>query len=150
MKWSRLFVFACFVALSLSPAIAQQRIVLPIELTRNGLLVAKPQLNLYPGIEGRLSLNGQAIPERSTPAWLMGLDEDVLVTPTVRGDEITLAFSILRRTRCGDDRGVHDRSSLERQSLARQIPVHSRQYLCAEYVALQQSTEIEDRRLIRD
>ena len=94
MKWSRLFVFACFVALSLSPAIAQQRIVLPIELTRNGSLVAKLQLNLYPGIEGRLSLNGQAIPERSTPAWLRGLDEDVLVTPTVRGDEITLAFSI--------------------------------------------------------
>ena len=94
MKWSRLFVFACFVALSLSPAIAQQRVVLPIELTRNGSLVAKPQLNLYPGIEGRLSLNGQATPERSTPAWLRGLDEDVRVTPTVRGDEITLAFSI--------------------------------------------------------
>ena len=96
MKWSRLFVFACLVAMGLSPVMAQQsRVVLPIELTRNGSLVARPQLHLTPELEGRLSLNGQVASDRFTaPAWLKGLNEDVVVTPTVRGDEITLAFSI--------------------------------------------------------
>jgi len=96
MKWNCLFVFACVMALGPSPAVAQERTVLPIELTRNGSVVAKPQLILSPGIDGRLSLNGQVIREGFTaPAWLKGLNEDVVVTPTVRGDEITLAFTIV-------------------------------------------------------
>lgn len=90
MKWSRLFVFACVIALT-SPAAAQERTVLKIDLTRNGSLVAKPELHLSPGIEGRLVLKGR--PELPNPV-LRGLDEDVVVTSTVRGDEITLAFSI--------------------------------------------------------
>ena len=91
MKWSRLFAFACVVALGVSPALGQQLTVLRIELTRSGSVVARPQLNLPPGIEGRLVLNG-AVPA-SAPV-LKGLNEDVVVTPTVRGDEITLAFDI--------------------------------------------------------
>ena len=91
MKWSCLFVLASLIALS-SPTIAQQRIALPIELSRNGSAVASGiELLLPPGIQGRLSLNGSF--PGSGPA-LKGLNEDVLVTPTVQGDQITLAFSI--------------------------------------------------------
>ena len=91
MKWSCLFVLASLIALS-SPTIAQQRIALPIELTRNGSAIASDiKLFLPPGIQGRLSLNGSF--PGAVPA-LKGLNEDVLVTPTVQGDQITLAFSI--------------------------------------------------------
>ena len=90
MKWHCLFVFACLLALT-SPAGAQERTVLKIDLTRNGSLVARPQLRLAPGIEGRLDLKGR--PELPNPV-LRGLNEEVVVTSTVRGDEITLAFSI--------------------------------------------------------
>ena len=92
MKSSRMFVFACLVALGVSPAVTQERTVLQIELIRNGSLVAKPQLNLWPGIEGRLVLRDPGV--AVTNPVLRGLNEEVVVTPTVRGDDITLVFTI--------------------------------------------------------
>jgi hypothetical protein len=93
MKWSRLFVFASVIALGMSPALAQESTVLQIEVTRDGSLVAKPQLRLQPGREGRLDLNGEWAGSNLNPL-LKGLRESIRITPTVRGEDVTLAFNI--------------------------------------------------------
>jgi len=90
MKWSRLFVFACVVSLGMSPALAQESTVLQIDVTRNGSLVAKPQLRLSAGREGRLDFDGQW----AGNSVLKGLREKIVIAPTVQGDDITLAFNI--------------------------------------------------------
>src|SRR5687767_11801585 len=90
MTWSRLFVFACFVTLGVSPAMAQDSTVLRIEVIRDGSVVARPVLMPPPGRDGRLELNG----EWADNPTLKGLRESVSITPTVRGDDLTLAFSI--------------------------------------------------------
>lgn len=90
MKWTRLFVFACLAAVGVSPAMAQESTVLRIEVIRDGSVVAKPILMPPPGREGRLELNG----EWADNPTLKGLRESVSITPTVRGDDLTLAFSI--------------------------------------------------------
>jgi len=103
MNWSRLFVFACVVGLGMSPAVAQETIprlrylpvtkdqtVLLIEVTRDGALIAKPQLVGRSGQELRLDLNTEFIPN----ARLKGLRENIKIIPTVRGDEISLALNV--------------------------------------------------------
>ena len=90
MKWSRLFVLACLVTLGMSPALAQESTVLRIEVIRDGSVVARPILMPPPGREGRLELNG----EWADNPTLKGLRESISIAPTVRGDDITLAFSI--------------------------------------------------------
>ena len=105
MKRSRLFVFACVVALDVSPAVAQDTIprltypsvtkdqtVLQSEVTRDGSLIAKPQLVGHSGHELRLDLNTEWIPNAAAP--LKGLRKNIRVIPTVRGDEISLALNI--------------------------------------------------------
>ena len=58
MKWIRAFVFLCVIAQS--SLIAQQDVVLQVEVSRGSSLVATPQLRLDPGrIVGRLELNGE-------------------------------------------------------------------------------------------
>jgi hypothetical protein len=91
MKWSRLFVFACVVALGMSSAMAQESTILQIEVTRDGSLVAKPQLRLLSGRVGRLELNGEWA---AANPLLKGLREKIEVTPVVQGDDITVAFNI--------------------------------------------------------
>ena len=93
MKWSRLFVFACVVALGMSTAVAQEPTsVLQIEIERGGSIVAKPRLGLLSGREGRLELSDEFVP--NVDPLLKGLREKITITPTVRGDDISLAFNI--------------------------------------------------------
>jgi hypothetical protein len=89
MKWSRLFVCASVVTLSLSPATAQESTVLQVEVMRDSAVVARPQLRVSSGREGRVDLDGQW-----AAAPLKGLQEKIVITPTVRGNDITLAFNI--------------------------------------------------------
>jgi len=87
----------------MSPVIAQETTRLQIEVTRDGGFVARPELKVTPGGEGRLEL-GDFVPGaalngfRANPA-LKGLRETVTITPTVRGDDIALAFTITSRDR---------------------------------------------------
>jgi hypothetical protein len=83
-------VFACVVALGMSTAMAQEPIRLQIEVTRDGSLVATPELRLPSGREGRLELSG----EWARHPLLKGLREKITITPTVRGDDVALAFNI--------------------------------------------------------
>jgi hypothetical protein len=90
MNRYRLFVFACLVALGMSPVAAQDALRLQVEITRDGSVMAKPELKIVPGREGRLELNGESSP---LPA-LKGLRERVTITPAVGDDEVALAFNI--------------------------------------------------------
>ena len=97
-------MFACVVALGMSPAVAQDTTRLPylpgtkdqtvllIEVSRDGSLIAKPQLVGHSGQELRLDLNTEWVPNASAP--LTGLRENIRIIPTVRGDEISLALNI--------------------------------------------------------
>jgi hypothetical protein len=92
MRWNRLFVFACLVTLGTSPAMAQEEARLQIEVVRDGSVVAKPQLRMPSGRQGLLRLSDESI---ANPGPLLkGLRENISITPTIRGDEIALAFTI--------------------------------------------------------
>jgi hypothetical protein len=90
MNGYRLLVFACLVALGASRATAQEATRFQIEITRDGSVIAKPELKLLSGREGRLELNGESSP---IPA-LKGLRERIAITPAVRDGEVALAFDI--------------------------------------------------------
>jgi hypothetical protein len=102
MKRNRLFVFACVIALGTSLAIAQEPQLrddgrtlvaltrLQIEVVRNGSIVARPDLMGEAGRELRVALDGQF----AVNPVLKGLRETVTITPTVKGDDIFLAFNI--------------------------------------------------------
>jgi hypothetical protein len=90
MNWCRLLVLACLVALAVSPITAQAAARLQIEITRDGSVMAKPELKLLSGGEGRLELNGELSPVQA----LKGLRERVTITPAVRDGEVALAFNI--------------------------------------------------------
>jgi hypothetical protein len=92
MNGGHLFVFACVVALGTSPAMAQEPARLQIQITRDGSVVARPELRVASGREGRLELSDEFVP--SPNPLLDGLRERIAITPTVRGDDITLAFNI--------------------------------------------------------
>ena len=82
MKVSRLLVFACVVALAISTAIAQESPRLLFEVTIDGSLVAKPEMRVPSGGEGRIELDENHGAARVT------------FTPTVRGDDVAIAFDI--------------------------------------------------------
>lgn len=90
MNRSRVFAFACVVGMCVSSAVAQGETVLLCEVTRDGALIATPELWLLSGRQGRLDLDGQWA---SNPV-LKGLRERIEITPAVRGDDITLTFTI--------------------------------------------------------
>jgi hypothetical protein len=90
MNRSRVFAFACVVAMCVSSAVAQEDTVLLCEVTRDGSLIATPQLRLLSGRQGRLDLDG----EWASNPVLKGLRERIEITPAVRGDDITLTFTI--------------------------------------------------------
>jgi hypothetical protein len=81
----RLFALACVVGLSLVTAAAQEAPRFLVEVSVGGTLVAKPELRVSLGGEGRLSLDKQPN------------DLQVRFTPTPRGDDIRLAFTITSR-----------------------------------------------------
>ena len=77
----------------MSTAVAQEPTsVLQIEIERGGSIVAKPQLRLLSGREGRLELSDEFLPHVNP--LIKGLREKIAITPTVRGDDISLAFNI--------------------------------------------------------
>ena len=92
MNCGRLFVFACLLAVSMSPLLAQETTRLQIEITRDGTLVGKPELRLPSGREGSVYLSAEF--STNVPPLLKGLREKITITPTVRGDDVSLAFNI--------------------------------------------------------
>ena len=92
MNCSRFFVFACVVAFGTSSVMAQEPTRLQIQITRDGSVVARPELRVEAGREGRLELSGEFLP--NPKPWLAGLREKIAITPTVRGDDLALAFNI--------------------------------------------------------
>jgi len=82
MKWKYLFVLACVAAAGMSSPLAQERTRLQFEVTIDGSIVARPQMSVPSGGEGRLELNEVHGEERVT------------FTPTVRGDDVAVAFDI--------------------------------------------------------
>ena len=82
MKWQHLFVLACVVAVGMSSAKAQERTGAQFEVAIDGSIVARPEMRVLSGGEGRLELSEVHGEERVT------------FTPTVRGDEVAIAFDI--------------------------------------------------------
>jgi hypothetical protein len=81
MRSIRLFVLAYVVALFFVPAAAQEPPRLLFEVTVDGTVVARPELRVPLGQEGRLSLDREP-------------DLQLRFTPTSRGDDLALAFTI--------------------------------------------------------
>ena len=82
MKSSGSFVVVCMVALFVAPAIGQQAPRLLFEVTVDGSLVARPEMRVPSGGQGRIELD-----ERRG-------DVRLLFTPTVRADDVSIAFDI--------------------------------------------------------
>jgi hypothetical protein len=57
MKWQHLFVLACVVAVGMSSAKAQERTGAQFEVTIDGSIVARPEMSVLSGGEGRLELS---------------------------------------------------------------------------------------------
>jgi hypothetical protein len=91
-------VFACIVVLGMTTAGAQQtdHHVLRFEITKNGALVGSPELWLQSGMLGRIHLDSRDAP--SVPR-VSGLREKIALTPTVQGENISIAFDITSDTR---------------------------------------------------
>lgn len=62
---------------------------------------------------------------------------------------ITLFLFILGRTRCGDDRGINNRTSVYFQNILLQALIDQRKELIAQIVWLYQMAEVTDGRFIR-
>jgi len=88
MKRTRLLVCACFMLATTSLAVAQQPTRLLIEVTVDGSLVARPELRVPSGSDGHVEISNAPNPR------LSGLRETITVTPTVRGDDVAIAFKI--------------------------------------------------------
>jgi hypothetical protein len=82
MKWTHVVVVACIVAGAVSTTTAQESPRLLFEVTVDGSLVARPEMKVRSGGEGRIELD-----ERHGEAR-------VIFTPTLRGDDIEIAFDI--------------------------------------------------------
>jgi hypothetical protein len=82
MTVSRLVVFACTVALAIATAMAQESPRLLFEVTIDGSVVAKPEMRVPSGGEGRIELHEKHGALR------------VAFTPAVRGDDVAIAFDI--------------------------------------------------------
>jgi hypothetical protein len=80
------------------------------------------------------------------------LHPDVPLVALLRLVHLRIAFAcrVLRRDGRGDGRRVHDAPALERESLAREVRIHPPQDLRRQFAFLQQASEIEDRRLVRN
>ena len=97
MNRLRVIVFVCLVALGITTARAQQtNHILLFEITRNGTLIATPELWVQDGQVGRISINEQDAPN---VANIKGLRERITVTPTGQGENLSMAFDIRSDTR---------------------------------------------------
>ena len=79
MKPNRLFALVCLIALSVMPALAQEEARLLLEVSVDGTTIAKPELRVPLGGVGRLSLDSLQL----------------RVTPSLSGDHLALAFTIM-------------------------------------------------------
>ena len=83
LRHARLIVLACIVAgVAASTATGQESPRLLFEITLDGSLVARPELRVQSGGEGSIVLGEKQGKARVT------------FTPTVRGDDIDIAFDI--------------------------------------------------------
>jgi hypothetical protein len=82
MKVTHLMVLACFVGLGASTATAQETQRLAFEIAVDGKVVARPELRVPSGGEGYLELGRKSGEVRIT------------VAPTVKGDQLAIAFDI--------------------------------------------------------
>ena len=83
LRHVRLIVLACIVAgATLSTAIAQESLRLQFEITVDGSVVARPELTVQSGGKASIVLGEKQGKARVT------------FTPTVRGDDIDIAFDI--------------------------------------------------------
>ena len=82
MKSSHSFVCACIVAVLVAVAGGQEAPRLLFEVTVDGSLVARPEMRVPSGGQGRLELD-----ERRG-------DVRMLFTPTLRADDVSIAFEI--------------------------------------------------------
>jgi len=92
MKRLQVMVFACLIALGITSAGAQQaHHVLRFEISKNGALIASPELWLQSGMVGRIHLDSRDAPNAIR---VSGLREKIALTPTVQGENISIAFEI--------------------------------------------------------
>ena len=92
MKQLHVIVFVCVIALGITTARAQQpHHVLRFEISKGGTLIASPQLRLQSGTLGRIYLDSRDAP--AAPV-VSGLRERIAVTPTLQGENISIAFDI--------------------------------------------------------
>jgi hypothetical protein len=97
MKQLHLIVFVCVAALGITTARAQQvHHVLRFEITKGGTLIASPELLLQSGMVGRIHLDSRDAP---TAPVVSGLRENIALTPTVQGENISIAFEITSDTK---------------------------------------------------
>jgi hypothetical protein len=90
-------VFACIVALCIPIARAQQEHqVLHFEISKDGVLIASPELLLRSGMVGRIHLDGRDAPSAPNAS---GLRERIELTPTVQGESLSIAFDITSDTK---------------------------------------------------
>lgn len=92
MKRLHVMVFVCLVALGVTTAPAQQKhLVLQFEITKDGTLIATPELLLQPGSVGRIHMDSDDAPNAPL---VKGMHERIALTPTVQGDSLSIAFDI--------------------------------------------------------
>jgi len=97
MKRGHVIVFVCLIALGITTARAQQNHhVLLFEITKNGTVIATPELWLRDGQAGRISISEEDAP---SVAKIKGLRERITVTPTGQGENMSMAFDIRSDTK---------------------------------------------------
>ena len=96
-------MLACVVAVGMSSAIAQEQTRIQFEVTIDGSIVARPEIRVPSGGEGRMELDEVHGEER------------VIFTPTIRGDDIAIALRISSGQAIpAHSRDYHDRSRVPR------------------------------------
>ena len=95
MKSLHVLVFALAITLGATSASAQD-IVLSVDVSKDGSLVAKPQLRIRSGRQGMLTIDEMDAP--TAPA-VRGLRERITLTPTIQGENVSIALDITSDTK---------------------------------------------------
>ena len=96
MKLRHLVVFSCLVALGVPAASAQEAHRFQFEIIKDGAVVAKPLVRVSPGGRGEIWIGADG---SNAPEPFNGLRERIYLTPTVQGDNISIAFDITSDTK---------------------------------------------------
>jgi hypothetical protein len=95
MKSLLVIVFASAIGLAATSASAQD-VVLSVDVSRDGSLIAKPQLRIQSGRQGMLTIDERGAP--TAPA-VRGLRERITLTPTIQGENVSIALDITSDTK---------------------------------------------------